>query len=294
MKPLVSRRTATGISMVSWTNPTVAQQLLFNTVRIETVDERGKPVGTGTSFVLNHRFPNGHEELFLVTNKHVVSGGFTGHIYFTMRKDDGSPHFGEPFFVRIDHFEKTWHGHPDRAVDVCVMPLSKQLEAIEKDGATPYLMRISSRVLADEDYVGSADAFMPILFVGYPNGLFDEVNFTPIVRQGTLATPLQLDFSGRPVFLIDASVFPGSSGSPVFAYDLSIKGHIIDVKLLGVIAEVFTQDASGRIELAPAPTAVEPIVRFEQIIDLGVVFKSHLIREALDSFGHKHGFGYPA
>src|SRR5437763_136516 len=32
---------------------------------------------------------------------------------------------------------------------------------------------------------------------------------------GVTANPLQADYDGRPVFLIDASVFPGSSGSPV-------------------------------------------------------------------------------
>ena len=40
----------------------------------------------------------------------------------------------------------------------------------------------------------------------------------PILRRGTTATPIALNFEGRPEFLIDAAVYPGSSGSPVFVY----------------------------------------------------------------------------
>ena len=59
-----------------------------------------------------------------------------------------------------------------------------------------------------------------VLFVGYPNGMFDKANNLPVARRGITATPATVDYGGRPVFLIDASVFPGSSGSPVFLYNV--------------------------------------------------------------------------
>ena len=40
-----------------------------------------------------------------------------------------------------------------------------------------------------------------------------------IVRQGITATPIWNNFKGEEVFLVDAGVFPGSSGSPVFIYN---------------------------------------------------------------------------
>ena len=40
-----------------------------------------------------------------------------------------------------------------------------------------------------------------------------------IVRKGITATPIWNDFKGQEVFLVDAGVFPGSSGSPVFIYN---------------------------------------------------------------------------
>lgn len=274
--------------MPDWSNPTVAQQLLFATVRIETSDPAGKPLSVGTSFVVDHVFPCGRRELFLVSNKHVLEGAATGYLYLTRRGPTGSPELGNPFYLRVDDFALAWHGHPDANADVAVSPFGWQLDLIAKDGVRPYLMELSSQMIASEAQMAEFDSFEPVIFVGYPNGLYDEVNYTPIVRQATTATPLQFDFCGRPEFLIDGSVFPGSSGSPVYSYSRSIKGRIIDVRLLGVISSVFTQSDSGEIVVRPAPTNAVSVVAFEQIIDLGVVQKGRLVLEALADFGRKH------
>lgn len=55
--------------------------------------------------------------------------------------------------------------------------------------------------------------------IGYPNGLWDDINNLPIVRSGLTATPIKYDYRGRKEFLIDSACFPGSSGSPVFIYN---------------------------------------------------------------------------
>ena len=72
--------------------------------------------------------------------------------------------------------------------------------------------------------------------------MYDQVNLIPITRTGMTATPLQLDYDGRPSFLIDASVFPGSSGSPVFVYKSGKLGAGITTQdvfvFVGVVAKV--------------------------------------------------------
>mgnify|MGYP003291781313 CR=1 FL=1 len=45
---------------------------------------------------------------------------------------------------------------------------------------------------------------------------YDKKNNLPLVRTGTIASHPRKDFNGLPQFVIDAQVFPGSSGSPVF------------------------------------------------------------------------------
>lgn len=266
---------------------TLAQQLLFNTVPIETKDKNGNMLGTGTSFVIAHSFEGHGEELFLVTNKHVIQDAWLGYVYFTHIKGD-QPDIGNPFFVEMEGFENQWHGHPAGDIDVAVLPISWQLDLIGKDASKAYYMKISTEIIASKAEIDAMDALRRIIFVGYPNGLFDRKNYTPIIRHGFTATPIQLDFNGRPVFLVDASVFPGSSGSPVFSFEESWTGNIINLKLLGILAAVFTQTDVGTFELVPAPTQVMPIVKTEQMIDLGVVFKAHLIKETIEDFWAKH------
>lgn len=263
---------------------TVGHQLLFNTVRLETQDVDGNPLGVGTGFLLNATSDRGTSETFVVTNKHVVEGAWTLLVYFT-REEAGEPKIGSPMYVRFDQFSATCHGHPEPDVDIAVAPVGWMLDLISKDkGATAYFPKISTNIIAQPETIEDWDVIRPILFVGYPNGLFDEENFTPIVRQGVTATPVQLDFNGQPSFLIDASVFPGSSGSPVFAYSLAVNGDILKVELIGILSAVFTQTDEGSFELVPAPTKVEPRVKFRHMIDLGLVWKAHLIKEAIDDF----------
>lgn len=54
-----------------------------------------------------------------------------------------------------------------------------------------------------------------VLVVGYPRGFYDEFNKLPIVKSGIIASHYGSLFGGSPNFLIDAKLFPGSSGSVV-------------------------------------------------------------------------------
>lgn len=54
-----------------------------------------------------------------------------------------------------------------------------------------------------------------VLIIGYPYGYYDSVNLYPIVKSGMIASSLYNSFEGQPCFLIDAKLFPGSSGSLV-------------------------------------------------------------------------------
>ena len=261
----------------------LAQQLLFNTVALEIHDKTDKLIGTGTSFIMSHQVDGENEELFLVTNKHVIKGGYYAYFYLTETVGD-KPNIGKPFFIKTDFIEGQFYGHPNSDIDIAVFPLSWQLDLVGKSGLKAYLMKISTQIIASPQEITEMDVAREVIFVGYPNGLFDRKNYTPIVRSGTIATPVQLDFSGRPVFLIDASVFPGSSGSPVFSFEKTWGGSIAEVRLLGIIAEVFTQEDRGSFRLIPAPTQVVPIIDYHHMIDLGVVFKAHLIIETIDGW----------
>ena len=121
-----------------------------------------------------------------------------------------------------------------------------------------------------------------ILFVGYPKGFFDTKNFLPVVRSGSIASIPSIDFEGRKQLLIDAQVFPGSSGSPVF----TIIGG--EYKLLGIISEVPIRPLDFLdVPVEKSTNANEKSEKNEvsipiQFIGLGMLFKSGTIKEVFD------------
>ena len=266
--------------------PTPTKQLLYTAVRIETKYRDGS-TGAGTSFVFRDFASPLEHQLFLVSNKHVIAGAETAYLYFTEKGPNGDPLLGEPFFMQNDMFYLQWHGHPDEEVDVAVMPLSWQLDLIARGGKEAFLRPVTLDDVADPSVFQNLDVTAPVLFVGFPNGMFDQKHYLPIFRRGYVATSPDLDFNGAPVFLIDASVFPGSSGSPVFTVGDSIIGGTPSLKLLGVVAAVYTQPTDGHISWMSVPMNKVPVPTVEQMIDLGVVFKARCIRETITSFHAK-------
>ena len=64
---------------------TIAEQLFFTTVRIDTVTANGGQ-GSGTGFFFTHEIGD-QEYPFVVTNKHAVMGMREGALSFLQRKD---------------------------------------------------------------------------------------------------------------------------------------------------------------------------------------------------------------
>ena len=165
-------------------------------------------------------------------------------------------------------------------------------------GEHTFVAPIRSQHVPSSDYISALDAIEEIHFIGYPAGLYDTVNLTPIARRGITATPLQIDYQGKPVFLIDAAVFPGSSGSPVFLasnairIDKSGKPTLVASRMvfLGVIAKWLRKKERGRIEWTSIPTdeeeAVEgvPTYTIKQALNLGVVYRSSMVLETIEDF----------
>lgn len=262
-----------------------AEQLLYATVRIETEADGQRGAGTGFFFA----YSEGQlRHLFIVTNKHVVRGAQTGRLLFT-RSDGEQPKIGERVTLTLTDFETRWYGHPDDDVDVAVTPLDWMLMELKiREGKDVFIRAVSDNLIPNPQAVAELDALERIVFVGYPSALYDQVNLTPILRVGVTATPVALDYGGRRVFLIDASVFPGSSGSPVFILDTA--GYFAKdgsltigsrVYFLGLISDVFFRTESGQIRVEDAPTLASRTASVRQMIDLGIVQKAVTVVEAV-------------
>ena len=262
---------------------TPAEDVLFTTVPIE-----GELVGT--SFVVNHRWSEKRPDLgyFLVTNRHIVGKSKTGRVTLTVVGDDDSrnPHrFEVPREVW-----SLWRPYPDEEVDVCVLPLLALLEFVDLPEGVKGLdyQWIDTELAPDDKTALDIGLVEEVLFVGYPSGISDQTHNLPVARRGITATPATVDYEGRPVFLVDASVYPGSSGSPVFIYNTdgwtNGSGHLIAggrVMFLGVLAAVLYREEDGMIEFGEVPTALRARVSTRHMIDLGVVFKARTVEETI-------------
>ena len=189
----------------------------------------------------------------------------------------------------IDEFEKIWFGHEKDNVDVAITPFVPILNYIHKQGVQIFYKSIPDSLIPNEESLKRIDAIEEVLFIGYPCGLWDQRNFIPIVRKGVTATPIYIDFNGEKQFLIDASVFPGSSGSPVFLYnvgtfwDRKTKATVVGNRLLflGILSHVFQMPDTGEVIISSKNM---PLVKTKQLLDIGIVFKAETIIETIRCF----------
>lgn len=270
---------------------TTAEQMLFATIKIETFHPGGSSSGTGFYFKSSY---GDNEFPCIVTNKHVVEGGKGGRLIFTKEGENGQPAIGNGFTLDISPQEwiHMWYGHPDPAIDIAITPMAPIIRYLQNNhGIRPYFSVVDSSIIPTEEQLSQLNVMESVTFVGYPNGLWDTKNLIPIMRKGTTATPIALDFEGEPKFLIDASVFGGSSGSPVFVLDHGL--HVLRdgsarvgsrLYFLGVIAAVYQRTDHNAVIPIPIPSQFQAGVTVNQMIDLGIVFKARTVVETIESF----------
>ena len=245
---------------------------------------------TGTGFVFKY-VKKDKQYLFVVTNTHVIKNSIKGKRTFN-QSDGEKPIFSKVFTIDYSNFECQWIGHSQDDIDVAIMPFAPVLNELSNRGVQIFFRSVTPDLIPSDKLLREdIDAVEDIVFVGYPSDIYDRRNLLPVVRRGITATHISVDFEGKPTFLIDASIFPGSSGSPVFlcnigSYSPKGKGLVVGSRVffLGVVASVFIRKDLNTIELIDIPTGKIPVVATTQMVDLGIVYKSIVIKELIEEF----------
>jgi hypothetical protein len=276
---------------------TFFKELLFSTVRI--VGDNSKSVGTG--FLVSKKIDDKNQQLFLVTNKHVVAQldekgkvtrQFSDIAFSLIKKQGNSPILGESVSIKVSQLSDIFIFHPDDNIDLAIFNISNLYNTIVKDMKQEvFIKSISIDLIPGEKE--SFDAVEDVFFVGYPEGIFDVKNHLPIIRKGITASPYDVDFNGNKKFLIDAQVFPGSSGSPVFIKEQNIKNGALSSTtekyfFVGVLTQVLCRDEIGKVVLSKIPTDNQISIVSKQMIGLGVCEKSNQIIELINLVGKKN------
>lgn len=266
---------------------TSSEWVLLSTVRVDAILQNG--VSTGTGFFFNFCFDEKDNTCVptIVTNKHVVRGSTTGKFRFSVKDNEENPIPGEFSDLTIPDFERSWIMHPDPEVDLCVLPIADIHKYLAKSSKGLYYTALTIDSIPSEDELKeNYSRIEDITIVGYPDGFWDKHNNMPIVRKGITATSLQLDFNNKPNFLVDAAIYQGSSGSPVFIYNQGAythaKGGLIAgtrLKLVGIIHAVALHTVEGEVKIVDIPAAKTPVSIAQIPNNLGVAIHA---RKLLD------------
>lgn len=265
---------------------TSAETLTHTTVRLECLLE-GNRQSTGTGFFFSFKVDDQTSVPVIITNKHVIEGSKVGTFVLTKSNDQGEPILGQTEKVVLHNFESLWIKHPDENVDLAVFPMAPIYNQAEAKGVKFYAPAIVEDFLPTPEKLADLSGLENITMIGYPNGIWDEINNLPIVRRGITATNPKNDYNGLPIFVIDCACFPGSSGSPVFIFDqggyLNAKG-VLNIGsgrliLLGVLFAGPQHVAAGEIQTIEMPMAHVPISLSKIPNNLGFVVKAQKITD---------------
>lgn len=221
----------------------LSTQLLYTTVPIFVIRE-GNELSTGTGFIFSVVKEDNSSIPMLITNYHVLQGAELG--YFELHlAENGVPTKNT---IKISFDKNIINNNKLGDLDLMAVPLATTFNSLASSNISLFYRTIDQNMLPTQELVKDFSSIEDVCFVGYPCGLYDKINKLPVIRQGITATPIWNNFDGRPIFLIDGGVFPGSSGSPVFIYNrgsYSTKdGIVIGSRLLfiGVISETLLKN----------------------------------------------------
>jgi len=250
---------------------------------------------SGTGFFLSRPISQDLGHVFLVTNKHVLPPeGFPKSI--KIRVVVGTANGAAVRFVEIPvvgkdgKYLQSVRLHATANYDVAAVNIT---ESIIKQGIQcawlPIDLLSTPQRLKDEGITVGDEIFL----LGYPSGIFDARNVSPILRTGVIATVFLEGYSFNDSlkkqyrlpdridgFLIDANVFPGSSGSVVIlkpqSTTLGSDGNTVisfakrRPYVLGIV--------SGSIPIS------DTVLGSTQRMGLGIVYSAEAIRAVINQF----------
>lgn len=231
--------------------------------------------------------------LWLVTNRHVIfprhedEEKIPDYLSFRLRKVKESVITWVTITVEKEQLLDKVTVLEDDKIDVAIITIldliRNQLKHDEAESYLHHLNTVGKKDLPDISGI-PVEAGDDILVVGFPRGFYDSTNLYPIVKSGIIASKWGASFDGNPFFLIDAKLFPGSSGSIVVSkpINLAIIGNALKYAkekkfmLLGIF--------SGEPFLQEKPIEFDDITIIrKQGFNVGIVWYSHLIETIIET-----------
>jgi V8-like Glu-specific endopeptidase len=226
------------------------------------------PVGTGIVFIYNNL-------LYIVTNEHIAKiNGL--YIRFNV-KSAANRNLRYSIDRMINYSNAPWLVALNSDVATVLLVDYPEVEN-SKDTIDVKPMGVS--LFKYWDYVNEGD---DIYILGFPIGIGAKAHYSPVYRSGIISLK-----ENKNEFLIDANIFPGNSGGPVF-----MKPSIFDYRSqsLGItVPGYFIGIVSSYIpyrDVAISEQTQRPRIIFEENSGLAIVYSTDVILNLLNQYNEK-------
>jgi len=192
-------------------------------------------------------------------------------------------YLGIPINLKDVKGKNLWIPHPNALVDLAVLPLAISIQDAGRNSIAPVTI---------QDFANENDAFegAPVLLLGYPGAVGANYWTKPIIRHGVIAHVDEARF-GKTPFLIDAMIFPGNSGGPVFLIPsgMSKDGSFAiggQSKFLGVVSSaarqiVQVEKSAFQFESSSTDSAQSHFKSFDYM-GIGIIEPAGRVKELLE------------
>ncbi len=255
-------------------------------------------VMNGTGFLVLRNVGITKGTVYLVTNRHVLPAeGAPKDIRMrvVVHDEDGTAKIGEiniPIIGADGKYLPTVRVHKNPATDVAAVDISSlalgsKIQVLVDAVTTGKYLNASMILPTTRFRAAGVGLGSQVYLLGYPAAIFDPRNVAPVLRVGVISTDPQAGFNFNEEmrrtmnfpehidgFLIDANVYPGSSGSLVISVPKDCPpGSSQSTHTPSIVGIV-----SGSIPIFDAS------LKSYERIGLGMVYSADTIKDVLDSF----------
>ena len=216
--------------------------------------------------------------VFLVTNKHVLQGQKSIIVRFNPEPSAGGIALDYP--IELDEGKTVWVDHPREDIDVSAISLN--VPFLKQQSRKFAYFHSDQNILSIKDMVENGVSEGDFVYaLGFPMNLVDPTKQYVISKAGTIARIRDVLEGYRNDFIVDISLFPGNSGSPIVSKPeiVCINGtKSLDTSyLIGIVKANIPYS-----DVAISQQTKQPRVIFQENSGLAIVIHSDLIMETIE------------